>query len=109
MRTKGWLAIALAVWVGLVGGACKKQPPREQTPIYHGVTVDAPKLEKALETAAPQVHRRFLDVKQALHYRRYVNALAELDTIKEDPGLNDEQKRLVDQVKDQVSQLVRNR
>lgn len=108
MRTTSWMTgIALAGLLALAGAGCKKEGPGLQTPTFNKVPVDIPKLSQAMAPAGQSAHTVIVKLKQNLRYHQYDAALAALDSLKEMPDVNDSQKKVIDQVSEQVKQAAK--
>jgi hypothetical protein len=104
-KTTWILGIALAGLVALAGAGCKKEAPEQKLPTYNKVPVNMPKLREIAATAGPAAQAAVRNVTLHLRYRRYVEALAALDQLKDVPGLSDAQKSVVDEVIGQIKQV----
>ncbi|MGO9203176.1 MAG: hypothetical protein ACLQM8_21860 [Limisphaerales bacterium] len=111
-QTTWIIGMALAGLVALAGAGCNKKTgsaPQQQTaPTFNKVAVDLPKLRQAIATTGPKVHGIFNGLGTALRGGRYPAALTLLDRLKESPEVNDEQKKVVDQVTEQVKEAAKN-
>ncbi len=107
MKTKWWIAIVLAF--GVLGTAgCKKAPsgPSMDPIKIQDVNVDLPKLSAAFNNASPEAQSAVADVKSNIRYGLYVKALAGLDKLVNDPATSEEQKKMVNQVIEQLKQVI---
>ena len=96
------LVLATAAFAG-----CKKKaPPPPQATTIGGVKVDAPRLAAELATAGPEAKTALTDFQMALRYQMYERALAPLDKLANDPTLNESQKKVVNDVIEQIKQLI---
>jgi hypothetical protein len=102
--TNWMLGITLAGLVALAGAGCKKAEPAVKVPTYHGVQVDMPKLQKALQGAGQEAQTGIRNVRMGLRYGRYADALTKLEALKELPGLTDAQKQVISEVGEQIKQ-----
>jgi len=102
MRQSCWLlGIVLAGVLAFAGAGCKKdQPP--PAPTSNGVTVDIPKLRVAFAAASPDAMKTVSQIAMSVRYTRYEKALEQLDTLANDPGTTEAQKKLLAQIMDQV-------
>ncbi len=92
----------LAAGLLVVSGCSKAQkpPPAAQ---YGGVTVDLPKLQLAFSTNEnAEVQSQITQVAFGMRYGDYVKALMALDKLVNDPSVNDAQKKVVNEVIEQV-------
>jgi len=74
--------------------------------VLNGVNVDTPKLQAALATAKPDVLNNLPKVSFGMRYGDYPGALAALQKIADDPSLTDAQKKLANQVLEQLKQAI---
>ncbi len=115
MKTTTWLlGIALAGLVALAGAGCKKEEAKPKAPLYGGVQIDLPKLQAALgnvgQTPSGQnLNNVLAKIRFGIRYQNYVDALVALDKLKDDPSLNDAQKKIVSDVLEQVKQAAANK
>jgi hypothetical protein len=108
MKKTAWIAgIAVAGLMALPGVGCKKETPAQQAPTFNRVQVDIPKLLQATAAAGQPAHTAVNKLRQDLRYHKYDEALARLDSLKEMPELNDEQKKVIDQITEQVKQAAK--
>jgi len=108
MKKTAWISgIALASLIALPGVGCKKETPGQQAPTFSRVQVDIPKLLQATTAAGQPARTAVNKLRQDLRYHKYEDALAALDSLKEMPELNDAQKKVVDQVIEQVKQAAK--
>lgn len=106
MKALYFLALLLAAGaLGLVG--CNKAPKAPPPPQIQGVTVDTPKLQAALSTnQTASVQEQMTQFLFGLRYGDYVKALMALDKLTTDPAVTEEQKKVVNEVIEQVKQVV---
>ena len=98
----GILLLGAGVSIGL---GCKKEAP-PPSPTVSGVVVDAPKLQAAFMTSTNADQREKLAKFQfGLRYGKYVDALMALDGLASDPSLTEQQKKVVNEVIEQVKQV----
>ncbi|HWX20845.1 MAG TPA: hypothetical protein VN578_13180 [Candidatus Binatia bacterium] len=71
----------------------------------NGVKVDMPKLQQAFATGDPQAVNCARETTLAFRYKDFVGALAQLDKLVNLPSLTDEQKKVANQVLEQVKTL----
>jgi len=102
------VGIALAGLIGLADTGCKKEAEAPKMPTYSKVQVDIPKLRQALGTAGPETQAALRKINLGLRYGKYIDALVALDQLKESPGLNDAQKKVVEEVAEQIKQAAKN-
>ncbi len=102
---------ALALLLGLASfTACKKkgQISNKMPPlIVEGVSVDLPKLQSSVDaTGNADLQSSVRSVLMAFRYRQYDKALMDMEKVTNDPNLNEEQKKLANEVFEQVKQVV---
>jgi hypothetical protein len=103
------LAIALGGLVALAGAGCKKQASAESTlPKFSNVAVDLPKLRTTFDNPSPDVAKALTKVNYTIRYGRYLDTLTALDGIKALPDVTDAQKKVIDEVMEQVKQAAQN-
>ena len=91
--------------LGLAGCGKKKpvvQPPYEMS----GVKVDVPKLQQAFVGAPPELQADVNQTALNLRYGMYEKSLQSLDRLINNPGLNDAQKKVVNDLIEQMKQLI---
>ena len=99
--------IALLVLATAAFAGCrKKEPPPPQAYTISGVKVDSPKLAVSLATASPEARANVTDFQMALRYQMYDRALVPLDKLANDPSLTEPQKKVVNEVIEQIKQLI---
>ncbi len=104
------LCIPTALAIGLLAGAgCKKAEDRPgPTPVYYGVKVDLPKLDAALANASQDVQATAAQVKQSLRYAQFPQSLAALGKLAANPTLTETQKKVVNDLTEQIKQVIAN-
>jgi len=105
-KTPWILGIARAGLVALAGIGCKKEEA-PKTPTYSGVQINLPKLREALQNAGQDVQNLLAKVNFGIRYGKYVDALMALDKLKDDPSLNDAQKKVVTEVLGEVQEAAK--
>jgi len=70
------------------------------------VTVDVPKLQEAFKGANPDLMNGVTQVSTGIRYGDYMKSLAALDKLASDPNVTEAQKKVVNQVLEQVKQVV---
>lgn len=101
-KASWFLAFCLLAFVG-----CGKKQPVEQPPVdIGGVKVDMPKLQMAFsngpEDALGDVHQAVAMIR----YGKYDNSLVALDKLSNNPALNEQQKKIVNDVIEQMKQVI---
>ena len=97
-----WGGSCLALLVLL--GACSKSTEADKLPPmeFEGVKVDTPRLMAEFVDAPPALQTSVNDAVTKMRYRKYLEAMMELDQVLKNPDLNDKQKKLMAQVIDQL-------
>jgi PBP1b-binding outer membrane lipoprotein LpoB len=101
MRGLLWMVAAGALFV--VGCGKGKTPP---PPEYNQVTVNLPKLQQAFVDAPPEVKESVSMVQRDLRYSDYPKALISLDELVNNPAVTAPQKKVVNEVIDQVKKVI---
>ena len=97
------LGVATVTLLTVAGcGKSDKTPPAPQ---MQGVTVDIPKLNQAFENASQELKTTSTSVGFNIRYGKYEDALMALDKLVNDPNVNEAQKKVVNQVIEEVKQL----
>jgi outer membrane murein-binding lipoprotein Lpp len=89
----------------LVLSGCSKGDKTPQSLQVDGVAVDLPKLNATFENADPEVKRVVTEVGFNLRYTKYEQALMSLDKLANDPKVTEPQKKVVNDVIEQVKKL----
>ena len=71
-----------------------------------GVKVDVPRLTAEFVNAPQQLQKPVNDAVAKIRYRQYLQAMMGLDEVLKSPDLNDQQKKLITQVLDQLKEVV---
>jgi hypothetical protein len=87
----------------VVGCGKGKTPP---PPEYNQVTVNLPKLQQAFVDAPPEVKESVSMVQRDLRYSDYPKALISLDELVNNPAVTAPQKKVVNEVIDQVKKVI---
>jgi len=90
----------------LVGGCGKKQPTASPAYEINGVKVDVPKLQEAFAGSPPEIQADVNQTTRNLRYGMYEKSLMALDRLSTNPALNDTQKKVVNDVIEQMKQLI---
>jgi predicted small lipoprotein YifL len=106
MNAKTLLAVVVMALGVSFSGCGKKQPPTPPPAEISGIKVDLPKLRQALSGAAPEVQSGLSMVTSNLRYGQYEKALMGLDQLLNNPALNDSQKKVVNDVIEQMKQVI---
>ena len=92
---------------GLVGAlaltGCDKQKPAATG--VGGGAVDLPKLQEAFATAGPDLQAALSEVSMGIRYGEYVRSFAGLDKLANAPGITEPQKKIVNEVIEQIKAL----
>lgn len=87
-------------------GCKKKQPPAPPGTIQqYGVAVDLPKLDKAFPNASPEVQAAVMRIKNDYLRGQLPQMIVELDNLGNDPSLSESQKKLVNNLFEQMKQV----
>ena len=103
------IAIRCFVLSGLllvVAGCGKKQPAASPAYEINGVKVDVPKLQEAFAGASPEIQADVNQTTLNLRYGMYEKSLMALDRLSSNPALNDTQKKVVNDLIEQMKQLI---
>ncbi len=106
MNPKILLGIVLTASAVGISGCGKKQPTTLPAAEISGVKVDIPKLRQSLVDAAPEVQAELNQVTSNVRYGQYEKALMALDKLANNPALNDAQKKVVNDVIEQMKQVI---
>ena len=100
-----WLVWVLAVGsLAFSGAGCNKQASQQQPQTLEDGLM---KLRASLATANADVRSNLYNgVDYGIRYGNYVNAMMALDRIAADPGLNEQQKKIVSDVMNLLKQKV---
>jgi hypothetical protein len=99
--------IALVAAALLAAAGCGKSPQAQQSPPpvnYNGVNVDIPKL-RLLLAGKPELANTLEQVSMAVRYGNYDDAFAALAKLDAAPDLTEPQKKVINDVSEQVKQL----
>jgi len=107
MNTTTWVCgLVLAGLVVLAGPGCKKQEVHNAVPTVNGVKVDFPKLQHTFaQNTNRELQKTIIQVNTGLRYGKPMDALEAMDKLKSEPNLTDEEKKVVDEVLEQVKQV----
>jgi hypothetical protein len=89
----------------LVAPGCSKSDKTPASAEVNGVTLDLPKFNEAFAEADPEVKRTATEVGFNVRYGKYEEAMMALDKLANDPKVNDNQKKIVNTLIDQVKKL----
>ena len=89
-------------------GACSKSSEADKLPPmeFEGVKVDTPRLMAEFVSASPQVQRPVSEAVTKMRYKKYLEAMMDLDQVLKSTELNDKQKKLTAQVIDQLKDVL---
>jgi hypothetical protein len=104
MKTTNWILGFLAAGL-LALCACSKQVPPPEYAEIHGVKVELPKLEQAFSAGTPEQQASVAAVQSSVRYGKYEEGLMELDKLLNDPGTNEDQKKVVNALIEQMKQV----
>ena len=103
MKTANWIMMLMLAG-GLVGAltltGCGK--PKTAAPAASGGAVDIPKLQQAFAGASPELQTAVSEVAMGLRYGEYARSFAALDKLANAPGITEAQKKIVNEVIEQV-------
>jgi hypothetical protein len=97
------VALGLALF-GLAG--CNKSVQGTAVPEINGVKVDFPKLQHTFDGAGPEIQQNVSETIQGIRYGMYEKSLEALDKLVNDPNVNDQQKKVVNEMIESVKQLM---
>jgi hypothetical protein len=97
------VALGLALF-GLAG--CSKSVQGPAVPEINGVKVDYPKLQHTFEGASSEIQQHVSDTIQGIRYGMYEKSLEALDKLVNDASVNEEQKKVVNEMIESVKQLM---
>ena len=106
MKAKTLLAVVLMAVAVSHSGCGKKAPPTPPPAEISGIKVDVPKLRQTLSGAPQEVMSDMNMFTSSLRYGQYEKALMGLDKLASNPGLNDTQKKVVNDVIEQMKQVI---
>jgi hypothetical protein len=99
MKIVNWITMCLLAGALALTGCGKKNP----TPTgVGGGAVDLPKLQQAFATASPDLQTAVSAVGMGIRYGEFARAFAALDKLANSPGITDAQKKIVNEVIEQV-------
>jgi hypothetical protein len=101
-------SMLLVAGVMVFAGCSKsqKEPPASQ---IQGVTVDLAKLQAAYATnSAQDIQEQLMQVSFGMRYGDYMKSLVALDKLVNSPNSTEPQKKIVNQVIEQVKQVLNN-
>jgi hypothetical protein len=99
--------LTLVILAALAAAGCKKKAPAAPPPYtINGVNVDSPKLAVSLANASPEAKTHVTEFEMSLRYQSYDKGLAALDKLANDPSLSESQKKVVNEVIEELKQLI---
>ena len=99
--TSSLFAAVLASALLCAGAGCKKATPPPAA-ARDGVVIDSMKLRNSLNGASQEIQKSLAKFQFSLRYGSYVDAMMALDQMKADTSLTEAQKKIVDEVMEQV-------
>jgi hypothetical protein len=106
---KLWLTCALCLALSALLGACGKSetdPDLQPAMEVEGVKVDFPALQASVLKASPEIQSAVSEAATKVRYKRYIDALTQVDETLKQPGLNDKQKKLMARVFEQLKEVL---
>src|SRR5690349_15617949 len=106
---KPWLTCGLCLALSAMLGACNKSstdPDQQPAMEVEGVKVDFPALQASVLKAPPELQQAVADAATKIRYKRYVEALTQVDDTLKQPGLNEKQKKLMARVLEQLKEVL---
>ena len=103
------LGVLLAVGVGASAGCKKSPPPVEIQPpmVVDGVKVDFPRLmDSVVVSGSAKAQAAVREVQGFFRYGQYEKAMTSLDKVAKGGSLNEEQKKLAEEVVEELRQVV---
>lgn len=104
MKTLHMLLVAAAATAFAVTG-CSKSEKAPTSADINGVTVDLPKLNQTFDSASPEIKSLVTQVGFNIRYGKYEDSLMALDKLANDPNVTEPQKKVVNDVIEQVKKL----
>src|SRR5438105_6442274 len=105
LRLTGALCLALSAMLGACSNS-SNDPDKQPAMEVEGVKVDFPALQASVLKAAPEIQQAVTDATAKIRYKRYAEALMQLDDALKQPGLNEKQKKLMAQVVEQLKEVL---
>lgn len=103
------LGVLLAVGVGTSAG-CNKKPPLVEVPppmVVEGIKVDLPRLmDSVIVSGNPKAQAAVREVQGFFRYGQYEKAMTGLEKAAKGGSLNDDQKKLAEEVSEELRQVV---
>jgi len=104
MKMTKWIP-GIVMAGALVLAGCSKAPDVSEQMEISGVKLDVPKLQQAFATDKPELQAGVSKAVMNIRYGQYDQALAELQKLGAVPTLTEPQKKLVNDLVEQVKQL----
>ena len=104
IRSSTWILVLVALQVCYVG--CKKKEPALAPYEISGVKVDMPKLQQTFADAKPELQGPLNETSSNVRYGFYDKAVQSLEKLAAAPDLTDQQKKVVNDVIEQMKQVV---
>jgi hypothetical protein len=104
LKRAGHLMVGLLAAGFLVCSGCHKSETTTGAEI-NGVTVDIAKLSQSFVNSSEQLKQTVTQVGLNVRYTKYEDALMTLDKLVNDPSITADQKKIVNQVIEQVKKL----
>src|ERR1041385_7426039 len=106
IRSSIFLLVLCALPIAFVGAGCKKKDAGLGPVDVSGVKVDMPKLQQTFADAKPELMAPMNETSSNLRYGFYDKAVASLEKLAAMPDLNAQQKKVVNEVLEQMKQVV---
>lgn len=104
-NTLNWMALVLAAGL-LTFSGCGKSEKLPTSQEVGGVSVDLPKLQAAFAGAPPDLLNEVQNVSFGLRYGDYMKSLAALDKLANNASITEAQKKVVNDVIEQVKKVM---
>ena len=104
-KAMNWVSVALAAGL-LAFAGCSKSEKLPTSQEVSGVSVDLPKLQTAFTGASPDILNDVTQVSFGLRYGDYMKSLAALDKLANNPAVTEAQKKIVNDVIEQVKKVM---
>jgi len=103
---KARLGLCLSLLLALTLTACSKGPSAPAPVDINGVKVDLPKMQAAFANSSQELIVASGPPLMSIRYGKYAEAIPDLEKLAANPGLNEDQKKAVTAVLEQMKQVV---